>query len=216
MKLGTESKIVHKTELDKIFDELPKVPGQGPRYVNHNSDATRAITAQLKDLKLEKGKAAPATIPAKAPNPPKPLNLPVNTPFRRPEDKNASKHVQPIPPFRGEQRSTKAAGPSVQKAASKPVSIPPFRGDQRFINGVPCGIEVPYKPSAPQMSPPKTTYSYIPSDYHRFENMRPMSDEYRRPPPFYEPHGNWNNFGWPPRSPPTPPPKESKSKCVIS
>ncbi|XP_020801116.1 uncharacterized protein LOC110178339 isoform X1 [Drosophila serrata] len=209
LKLGNESKTADKTELDKIFDELPKVPGQGPRYVNHNCDATRAVTAQLKDLKLGKQgqeKGSTTQTPSKHP---KPLNLPVNTPFRLPSDENTPNNIMPVSACRGEPKST------VEKA-SKPISIkamPSIRSEQRYINGVPCGIEVPYQPSAPQMSPPKTTYSYIPSENHRFENMRPMSEEYRRPPPYYEHHGNWTQIDWPP----TPPPRaEKKSKCVIS
>ncbi|KAH8309305.1 hypothetical protein KR059_008042 [Drosophila kikkawai] len=221
LKLGTEAKPSQKTELDKIFDELPKVPGQGTRYVNQNCDATRAVTAQLKNLKLEKqgqAKASTSTAPLKHT---KPLNLPVNTPFRLPSDKGeqkptvekASKPLQAIPSLGSDPK------PSERKA-SKPLSIPeisPSRSGQRYINGVPCGIEVPYQPSAPQMSPPKTTYNYIPRGNHRFENMRPMSDEYRRPPPFYEPHSSWTQMDWQRTPSPSPPPRtEKKSKCVIS
>ncbi|KAH8236931.1 hypothetical protein KR038_000337 [Drosophila bunnanda] len=225
LKLGTELKTAHKTELDKIFDELPTVPGQGPRYVNQNCDATREITAQLKDLKLKKWGQGKGSTSATLSKHPKPLNLPVNTPFRLPSDENTPNNIMPVSAFRREQKST-------VKKDSKPMCIkamPPKRSEQnprqnipatspsiteqRYINGVPCGIEVSYQPSAPQLSPPKSTYSYIRSDNHRFENLRPMSEEYRRPPPFYEPRDNWTRFDWPP----TPPPQaEKKSKCVIS
>ncbi|XP_017000701.2 uncharacterized protein [Drosophila takahashii] len=199
LKLGIECK-PQKSEVDKLFEELPKVP----RYVNHDSDAVRSIEAQLKDLNLE---IKPAPRPLVTPKPaPRPVAAPKAVP--RPSEPQ-------IP--------TSSRRPVVK--ASEPLVIPPFkrpetqmsdpRGTQQYINGVPCGIELP---SAPPLSPPKTrstTYSHIPSGHHRFENLRPTPVEYRRQPPFNEPHGNWNNFGWSPPPSPTPPPRQKKT-CIIS
>jgi len=260
LKLGIECK-PQKSELDKIFDELPKVP----RYVDHNSDAVRSIEAQLKDLKLENKEKAPgvsvsvpktvtpAPQPAVAPKPapqpafaPKPLTQHAVAPRAAPQPVVAPRAapqpaVAPIPSVRSSESQIPSSSrrpvvktseplviPTFKRPEPKvpdPLSIPPYRS-QKYINGVPCGIELP---SAPPLSPPKTsssTYSHIPSGNLRFENMRRTPEEYgrqppfneqRRAPPFHEPHGNWNNFGWsPPRSPPTPPPKEKKSNCVIS
>ncbi|XP_037716828.1 uncharacterized protein LOC119551516 [Drosophila subpulchrella] len=250
LKLGIECK-TQKSELDKIFDELPKVP----RYVDHNSDAVRSIETQLKDLKLENKEKAPgvsvpvrktvtsAPQPAVAPKPApqpafahKPFTQPAVAPRAAPQPAVAPKPTVRSSEYQLPSSSrrpvTKTSDPLViptfkrpEPKLPDPLSIPPYRS-HKYINGVPCAIELP---SAPPLSPPKTrssTYSHIPSGNLRFENVRPTTDEYRRQPPFNEQHrvppfrethGNWNNFGWsPPRSPPTPPPKEKKSNCVIS
>ncbi|XP_017129698.1 uncharacterized protein LOC108147578 [Drosophila elegans] len=218
LKLGNAYQ-TQKSELDKFFDELPKVP----RYVDNNSDSVRLIQDQLKDLKLDNKKTTVKTEVA-----PRPAITSVNAAAPKPAPRSLETHISKpvfkpselpaIPPFR-----------RPEPKASEPLSIPTFGREQRFINGVPCGVELPQEPSAPPLSPPKTTrsstYRHIPSGNLRFENIRPMPEEYhrqppfneqRRAPPFREPHGSWNNFGWSPRAPPTPPPRAKKSTCVIS
>ncbi|KAH8402341.1 hypothetical protein KR009_011436 [Drosophila setifemur] len=53
-----------KSELDKLFDELPKVP----RYVDHSSEAVRSVADQLKEMKMankSKNTEAPKTVMSK-------------------------------------------------------------------------------------------------------------------------------------------------------
>ncbi|XP_017054176.1 uncharacterized protein LOC108096803 [Drosophila ficusphila] len=212
LKVGIEIK-AHKSEVEQLFDDLPKVP----RYVDHDSDAVRLVTSQLNDLKLKgKENAGGSATPVlrTQPTPKSSLGAVQASASRSPEAQMAPSYRPPIP------------------KASEPQPIPSYRREQRFTNGVPWGIELP-EPSAPPLSPPKSTttrssaYQHIPSGHLRFENMRPpVQPEYqrqppfneqRRAPPFHEPHGSWNNFGWsPPPSPPTPPPRQKKSTCIIS
>uniref|UniRef100_A0A6P4EMT0 Uncharacterized protein LOC108041247 n=1 Tax=Drosophila rhopaloa TaxID=1041015 RepID=A0A6P4EMT0_DRORH len=219
LKLGKEYK-AHKSELDKIFDELPKVP----RYVDKNSDSVKLIDNQLKDLKLENNKDTVKPTLASRPAVP-PLTVTPRASVMAATPKPAPRSLEsPIPMSYGNPVSKRP-----EPKASEPLPIRTFSRGQFYINGVPCGIEVPQNPSAPPLSPPTTTrsstYQHIPSGNLRFNNIRPTPEEYNRQPPFNEqhrrstfrePHGNWNSFGWPPRDPPTPPPKEKKSTCVIS
>ncbi|XP_017106936.2 uncharacterized protein [Drosophila bipectinata] len=217
LKLGKEVKASEKSEVEKLFDELPSVPN-----VDHDSDAVRSVTNQLKNLKVEHiSKVATKPVALATPSPTS----------ATPRVNTATAGSVHAPPRTAVPASRPVPVPvPVARTIPRPVENPPPRDtsyrreNERYLNGVPYGRE-PYAPSAPPLTPQKVTatrstaYSHIPTGSSRFENTRPLPDGYRRPPPVYEPHGSWNNFGRPssfiPRQP-TPPPKEKKSKCVIS
>ncbi|XP_039480377.1 uncharacterized protein LOC120444635 [Drosophila santomea] len=228
LKLGIECK-PKKSELEALFDELPKVPSS----VDIDLDAVRSLEDQFKDFKLEnKREAAGPSIPvtpaprAAAPsvkptagllNPDTPTLRP-SASSRPPIPKSTASTPTPVP-------TSRYAPPPIPSLNTRPIrnlGDPLFKREERHINGVPWGIEA-------LSSVPKTTrssvYSHIPSGNLRFENVRPASEEYRRhaafteqrrAPPFREPHGNWHDFGWVPPQPAPEPPKKEKKSCIIS
>ncbi|XP_043642316.1 uncharacterized protein LOC122612635 [Drosophila teissieri] len=229
LKLGIECK-PKKSELETLFDELPKVPSSA----DMDSAPVRSLEDQFKDFKLEnKRETAGPSIPVTpAPRPAAPSVKPrsgllkTETPTLLPSasprpaiPKSTVSTATPVPTPRYAVPPT----PSFDTRPIRNLSDPHNKREERYINGVPCGIEA-------LSSVPKTTrssvYSHIPSGNLRFENVRPTSEEYRhhtasneqrRAPPFREPHGNWHDFGWvPPRPAPEPQKKEKKSNCIIS
>ncbi|EDV37969.1 uncharacterized protein Dana_GF11149, isoform B [Drosophila ananassae] len=223
LKLGKEVKVNEKSEMEKFFDELPKVP----KCLDDGSQSVRSITKQMKDLKVEH-------MPKVAPTPVAP---PKRVALVTPSVATPAPRVNPVTaaPVSVTTRATAPLAPSrpvpvaVPRTLPRPADNPTLRHtsemnassfrreNARYGNGVPFAREV-HESSSYQATRP-TAYSYVPTGTSRFENSRPLPEEYRRPPPFYENHGSWNNFGRPssfsPR-PATPPPKEKKSTCVIS
>ncbi|EDV56098.2 uncharacterized protein Dere_GG22453 [Drosophila erecta] len=194
LKLGMECKS-KKSELETLFDELPKVPSSD----DLNVDAVRSLEDQLKDIKLEnKCTDAGPSIPV------------------IPAPRSAAPSVRPRP------SPSASPGLAIPKLPV-PKSLDPLsKREERHINGVPCGIEALH--SVAQTTRP-SAYNHIPSDHLRFENLRRTSEEIRRQtafneqrraPPLRQPHGNWHEFDWTPLQSDRAPPQKKKSDCIIS
>ncbi|XP_002138690.3 uncharacterized protein [Drosophila pseudoobscura] len=173
LKLRTESKDDAKSELDKLFDELPKVP----RYVDHSSDAVSSVSAQMMGLKVKNKTEVKAKLLA-----------------------TSSTKLEPVPVKPSSQASVPAklprtpAGPSTSSATT-PKS---FTGPMRPIsNPIAPSMSSPRTfTSLPTRGP--TEYRHIPTGFARFENMRAPSESH-----FNTSHGNWNSYSHPRPEEPT-------------
>ncbi|XP_022223596.2 uncharacterized protein LOC111074918 [Drosophila obscura] len=166
LKLGIESKakVPPKSELDKLFDELPKVP----RYVDHSSDAVRSVTTQIRKLQVENGTNVKAKLPSACPANSKPIP------------------VKATPQAAAPAKITTTPVRAATANPSTPLSIP-------ASSRASYAIDFNYYPTAPALSPPRTStnlhratvYSHIPTGSTRFENVRapPEHNSYRNESP---------------------------------
>ncbi|KAH8300631.1 hypothetical protein KR018_000086, partial [Drosophila ironensis] len=203
VKLGLNAETVQKSSLDKLFDELPKVP----RYVDHKAGTVRLVTDQMKELKLDKSKVVAPTSVA-APSVTKPIPQPRVTVGTIPSASGAT--TTRVAPAATPKPISPSPSPSFFSQSSEPLFIPPNRRK-----------EPQYQSSAPPLSPPNTapiyssTYSYVPTGSSKFENTRPIREEQRRPPPTL----SWQQSNYQPwQHHNAEPPKKEKKKttCVIS
>ncbi|XP_033152218.1 DNA-binding protein SMUBP-2 isoform X2 [Drosophila mauritiana] len=230
LKLGNERQS-KKSELETIFDELPKVPS----FVDHDLDEVRSLEAQLNDFQFNtKWEAAGASISVTpAPRPAAAPSVMPRAGLIKPETSASHPSSAPRPAIRKPTVSaatpvptSRSSMPEIPSSSKLPIpmsSNPLSTHKERLVNEVLCGIEVLPSENKTTRS---SAYSHIPNGNLRFENVRPTSEDFRRytaaneqrrAPPFREPHRNWSNFGWsPPPRDPTPPPSRKKSKCIIS
>ncbi|BFG03319.1 uncharacterized protein DMAD_02607 [Drosophila madeirensis] len=211
-----------RSELDKLFDELPKVP----RYVDPSSDAVRSVTAQMMKLQVDKKTKVVAKLTENGPA------------------KSNSVPLKPTPQTTASAKILTTAARAATAQTSTPLSIPTSSNRaHHYIN---------YKPTAPEMTPPRTStngrgstvYSHVPTGSTRFEDLRAPSEQYsysnqHRGPTEYthiptgsarfedfrasfeqhsyrnQPHfsTNHSNNG---RRPEEPKPQKKKSTCTIS
>lgn len=216
LKLGTQTQQPKKTELDKLFDELPSVP----RYVDNDSDTVRSIKEDLKGLSIND---KPITIvPVKTFIPkqsPKPVA--VSSSAAKPVTSNADMQKYLL-----QNLNTSTTSESTLRSTATRCEIAEEATHRTFAPSAP--------PASPHFTRP-SQYSHIPPESSRFESvlLRPhihkinipnvrttqnstnLNNEYRRPPPFYDQRA-WDQFSRPqPQQIPQPEPKK-KSTCVIS
>lgn len=222
-----------KSELETIFDELPKVP----RSVDHDLDEVRSIEAQLKDFQLETKQDAAGTsiLVTNAPvtNAAAPSVIPraglmkQETPALHSSSVSRPAIRKPTVSAATPVAKSRSPMPEIPSSSKHPISMssnPLSTNTERCVNGVLCGIEA--VPPSENKTTRSSAYNHIPSGNFRFENVRPTPEEVRRfngandqrrARPFREPHGNWSNFGWsPPPRDPTPPRRNKKFNCIIS
>ncbi|XP_034477048.1 uncharacterized protein LOC117783648 isoform X1 [Drosophila innubila] len=219
LKLGTPTQQAKKTELDKLFDELPSVP----RYVDNESDTVRSIKADLKGLSIN-DKPNIAAVKPTIPKPPSPKPVAVSSTAANPVTLNADMRKYFL-----QKHNTATTRESTLHPLSKTrYEIAREAADLTFAPTAP--------PASPHIMRP-SQYSHIPTGSARFESVRArpsihenhipsarttpnpinISEEYRRPPPFYGHSGPWEQTVPRPQPQPIPKPEpKKKSNCVIS
>ncbi|XP_023037575.1 uncharacterized protein LOC6639688 isoform X2 [Drosophila willistoni] len=226
LKLGG---LKQKSELDKIFDELPAPPQT--LYVDRQSETIRLITSQIKQLKMEESiKAKASTTAATSAKSTKPI---VNNPKPPTAGLTTSAASTPRPIATAKVASTiRTTVAPVQARTATPASATSTTtshkdtirlGSSIFMEA----IEFPttqksHKPSAPPMTPPRATrYNLVPTESTRFEysshahEERASSSRYASSRYAYVPDSASRTYAS--YRPPSPPrPTATKSKCIIS
>lgn len=176
-----------KSELDQLFDELPKVP----RYVDNDSEAVRSTKSDMLSIKT----APRAT-----------LTKPITVATLREQ-----MHKLTIPKPTTSTKTTGEIKLTTSTIGNNSKLVAPTRNASDAIAFVPSA------PPLPQGDRLSTRYSYIPTGGARFENVRPppLSEEYRRQPPFFDQIPIWEEPQPMPKQKPQPQPKPKKG-CIIS
>ncbi|XP_068148123.1 LOW QUALITY PROTEIN: uncharacterized protein [Drosophila tropicalis] len=257
LKLGG---LTQKSELDKIFDELPAPPQA--RYVDRQNEAIRLINSQIKQLKMEesnKAKASPTAATSAMSINPSLITSATSTPRPIATAKVASTIRTPIAPVQARTAAPVQARTSTPAQARTAVPVQArtatpaqartaapvqartaasasanttsttstaTQSVRLGSSGLMEAIEFPttqknHKPSAPTMTSPRPTrYNLVPTESTRFEyasyahEERPTSSRYAFSRYSYLPDSASRTYAS--YRPPSPPPKATKSKCIIS